>query len=61
MWAVVGAPIPLDFVLLWYVLRKPRKMLLAYVAIWVIYIVFHILLSALLHYDSLIPPWKLHS
>lgn len=61
LWAVVAAPIPLDFLLLWYVLRKLRKMLLAYVAIWVIYIVFHILLSTLLHYDSLIPAWRLHS
>jgi hypothetical protein len=60
-WAVVAAPIPLDFLLLWYVLRKLRKMLLAYVAIWAIYIVFHILLSTLLGYDSLIPAWKLHS
>jgi hypothetical protein len=25
-WAVVAAPIPLDFLLLWYVLRKLRKM-----------------------------------
>ena len=28
-WAVVAAPIPLDFLLLWYALRKLRKMLLA--------------------------------
>jgi hypothetical protein len=60
-WAVVAAPIPLDFLLLWYVLRKLRKMLLAYIAIWAIYIVFHVLLSSLLHYDSLIPAWRLHS
>src|SRR5580693_1338689 len=53
-WAVVAAPIPLDFLLLWYVLRKLRKMLIAYV-------VFHVLLSSLLHYDSLIPAWRLHS
>lgn len=60
-WAVVAAPIPLDFVLLWYVLRKVQKMLVAYVAIWSIYIAFHVLLSKFLHYDSLIPAWKLHS
>jgi hypothetical protein len=60
-WAVVGSPIPLDVLLLWYVLRKPRKMALAYVWIWAIYIVIHILLSALLGYDSLIPGWRLHS
>ena len=60
-WAVVGGTAPLDVLLLWYILRKPRKMLLAYVSIWAIYIVIHVLLSALLHYDSLIPPWKLHS
>jgi hypothetical protein len=61
IWAVVAAPIPLDFLLLWYVLRKPRKMLIAYVEIWAVYIVFHIFLSTVLHYDSLIPAWKLHA
>ena len=60
LWAVVAAPIPLDFLLLWYVLRKLRKMLVAYVAIWSIYIVFHVFLSKFLHYDSLIPAWRLH-
>ena len=60
-WAVVASPIPLDFLPLWYVLRKLRKMLLAYVAIWAIYLGFHILLSSLLHYDSLIRAWRLHS
>ncbi len=33
-WAVVAAPVPLDFLLLWYVLRQWRKMWRAYVAIW---------------------------
>ena len=60
-WAVVAAPVALDLLLLWYVLRKPRKMAVAYVLIWAIYIVIHILLSALLRYDSLIPAWRLHS
>src|SRR3984893_10893099 len=50
--AVVAAPVPLDIFLLWYVLRKPRKMLLAYPSIWAIYIVLHVALSALLRYDS---------
>src|SRR5216684_155273 len=60
-WAVVAAPVPLDLLLLWYVLRKPRKMAMAYALIWAIYIVIHILLSALLRYDSQIPAWRLHS
>jgi len=60
-WAVVGAPIPLDLLVLWYVLRKQRKMAVAHVSIWAIYIVIHILLSALLRYDSVIPAWRLHS
>ena len=60
-WAVVLAPVPLDILLLWYVLRNGRKMLLAYPVIWVIYSVFHVVLSAVLHYDSLIPAWRLHS
>ena len=61
IWAVVAAPLPLDLLLLWYVLRKPRKMAMAYPLIWAIYIVVHILLSAFLRYDSLIPAWRLHS
>jgi hypothetical protein len=60
-WAVVAAPVPLDLLLLWYVLRSRRKMLVAYPAIWGIYIVFHVLLSGLLHFDSLVPAWRLHS
>jgi len=60
-WAVVAAPVPLDILLLWYVMRKPRKMAIAYVSTWAIYILLHILLSSLLRYDSLIPAWKLHS
>jgi len=32
-------------------------MLVAYVAIWAIYIVFQIWLSLVLHYDSLVPAW----
>ncbi|MGC1168777.1 MAG: hypothetical protein WA886_07730, partial [Candidatus Acidiferrales bacterium] len=60
-WAVVAAPVPLDILLLWYVLRKPRKMAIAYVSTWAIYIVLHIVLSSLLRYDSLIPAWRLHS
>jgi hypothetical protein len=60
-WAVVAAPIPLDILLLWYVLRKPRKIFLAYPSIWAIYIVFHVVLSALFRYDSLVPAWRLHS
>lgn len=60
-WLVMTGPVPLDLVLLWYVLRTPRKMLIAYPLIWAIYVVIHVILSAALHYDSLIPPWKLHS
>jgi hypothetical protein len=61
VWAIVAAPVPLDLLLLWYVLRRPCKMILAYPTIWAIYIVIHIALSAFLHYDSLVPGWKLHS
>ena len=60
-WAVVAAPVPLDILLLWYVLRKPRRMAIAYVSTWAIYIALHILLSSSLRYDSLIPAWKLHN
>jgi hypothetical protein len=60
-WVVVAAPVPVDILLLWYVLKTPRKMAVAYLLIWAIYIGFHIALSSLLRYDSLIPAWKLHS
>jgi len=59
-WAVVPALIPLDLFLAWYVLRKPRKIVIAYLSGWVIYVAFHVGLSALFRYDSLIPAWKLH-
>ena len=61
VWVVVAGPIPLDLLLLWYVLRNPKQMVLAYPLIWVIYILIHIPLSSLLQYDSLIPAWRLHS
>ena len=38
-WAVVAAPVPLDILLLWYVMRKPRKMAVPYLSTWAIYIV----------------------
>jgi hypothetical protein len=61
VWVVVAGPVPLDLFLLWYVLKNRRKMFVAYLTIWAIYIVIHILLSRLLRYDSLIPAWRLHS
>jgi hypothetical protein len=36
-------------------------MAIAYASTWTIYIAFHITLSATLHYDDLIPPWRLHA
>lgn len=60
-WAVIASPVLLDIFILWYVLRQPRKMALAYILVWLVYSIFHILLSAILHFDSLIPVWKLHS
>jgi hypothetical protein len=61
VWVVVAVPVPLDLLLLWYVLRTPRKMVIAYPTIWLIYIVIHIVVSAFFRYDSLIPAWRLHS
>jgi hypothetical protein len=60
-WAVVAAPVPLDLFLLWHVRKTLHKMFVTYVAIWAIYILFHVLLSSLLRFDSLIPAWRLHS
>jgi hypothetical protein len=60
-WLVVGALIPLDLLLLWYVVRSARKMLIAYPSIWALYMGFHVLRSTLLRYDFLIPAWRLRS
>ena len=60
-WLVIAAPTAMDFVLLWYVMRTPRKMAVAYVSTWTIYLGLHVLLSAAFHYDYLIPPWHLHA
>lgn len=60
-WAIMAGPMTLDFYLLWYILRTLRKIAVAYFVIWPIYIGMHAILSALLHYDSLIPVWHLHS
>lgn len=59
-WAIMAGPMALDFFLLWYVLRTPRKMAMAYVVTWPVYIALHVILSGVLHYDSLIPVWRLH-
>jgi hypothetical protein len=60
-WLVIALPTATDFLLLWYIMRTPRKMAIAYASTWTIYIAFHIALSATLHYDDLIPPWRLHA
>jgi hypothetical protein len=60
-WVVVVPQVPLDMFVLWHVLRKPQKMAFAYVSICAIYVVFHIGLGMCLHYDSLIPAWRLHA
>ena len=60
-WLVFLAPVPLDFLLLWYVMREPRKMAISYLTAWVVYVLLHVAFSLSVHYDSLIPPWRLHA
>lgn len=60
-WLVIAAPTAMDFLLLWYVMRTPRKMVVAYASTWVIYLGLHVALSSLLRYDYLIPAWHLHA
>ena len=55
VWLVILAPVPLDLVLLRYVLRNVTKMLIAYPVTWAFYTVLHVVLSMTLRYDSLIP------
>ena len=45
-WLVIAAPTAIVFVLLWYVMRTPRKMAVAYGSTWTIYVGLHALLSA---------------
>jgi hypothetical protein len=59
-WAAVPTLIPLDMLLLWYVMRTPRKMAIAYGSGWCFYLAFHVALSAFLRFDYLIPAWRLH-
>ena len=60
VWLVIAGPLPFDILFLWYLLRKPRAMLISYVSTWAVYAVFHVIMSAGFPHDSLIPPWKLH-
>ncbi len=60
VWGVIAAPLPVDFAMLWYVMRTPRRMAMAYPAIWAIYVLLHIGLSATIRYDDLLPAWHLH-
>jgi hypothetical protein len=60
-WLVIATPTACDFLLLWYVMRTPRKMVIAYLSTWIIYVGLHVMLSAGLRYDYLIPPWHLHA
>lgn len=61
MWLIVAAPIPLGFLLLLYQVKNLRMTSLIYLVTWVVYLSFHIIFSAGLHYDSLMPAWRLHS
>ncbi len=61
IWLIIAAPIPLGFLLLFQQVKDLRTTSFIYLTTWVIYLVFHISLSAGLHYDSLLPSWRLHS
>jgi hypothetical protein len=61
IWLVIALPIPFGIIILWYVVgKRVRQTIVAYITTWIAYLVFHVLLSAIFHYDSLIPPWHLH-
>ncbi len=60
-WLVIGLPIPFGIILLWYIVgRKIKITIMSYIATWIVYLAFHIMLSIIFHYDFLIPAWHLH-
>lgn len=61
MWLIIIIPFVLGVGLLWSFLRMRKVLIYTYVLTWVYYSVFHIILSSVFKFDSLIPAWKLHS
>ena len=60
MLLIILMPIPFGFVILYLISeRNIKKTLYSYVFAWLGYIIFHITLSGLFHFHSLIPSWKL--
>ena len=56
-WLVMSGPIPIGFAGFWLIIREWRRTILGYVLTWIIYIGFHLILSGLFNYDSLVPGW----
>lgn len=57
---IVLMPIPFGFVILYFISeRNIKKTLYSYAIGWLAYIIFHVILSSLFHFHSLIPSWKL--
>lgn len=61
-WLVMVMPIPFGLTILWFIVgKKIKTALMTYGVAGIPYLVFHILLSLIFHYDYLIPAWHLHS
>ena len=57
---IILMPIPFGFIILYFISgRNIKKTLYSYAIAWVAYIIFHVILSSLFHFHSLIPSWKL--
>jgi len=55
-------PFPFGFFGLYLISdRSIKKTFYSYGAVWIVYIIFHVILSGIFHFHSLIPPWKLSS
>ena len=61
IWLVIMVLVLIGFLMLTYLLKDIRKTVTAYALTWAAYLVFHVLLSSVARYDSLIPAWRLHS
>lgn len=61
LWVIVAAPVPLGFLLLLLQMKNAKRTTAAYFCTWGFYLVFHVLLSSVFRYDSLLPAWRLHS
>jgi hypothetical protein len=57
---IVLTPVPFGFIILYLISERNIKLtLFSYAIAWLAYLIFHVILSGLFHFNSLIPSWRL--